>query len=137
MQMPMPRGHPHPETSILQKLKLEVNNWQILPQNRTLFLWLYTCLMKHESNTLIFSEDINRKPFFVPTDGTYVWTEYHPHPTPPTHNWKMAEAIKSVPCGAIGKCNKLKEKDAYYNEHLNSSPLLQKCLCGRGAGTPD
>ena len=36
---------------------------------------IYLCI-KYESNTLIFSKDIKRKPFFVCTDRTdgYVWT---------------------------------------------------------------
>ena len=34
---------------------------------------IYLCI-KYESNTLIFSKDIKRKPFFVPMDGTYIRT---------------------------------------------------------------
>ena len=72
--MPPPKGYPHSETSILQKMKLKkghnsYNNWQILRLIKLdlYFMMIYLCL-KYESNTLIFSKGIEQKPYFVHMD---------------------------------------------------------------------
>ena len=52
------------------------NNWCILSliELDLYFMIVYLCI-KYESKTLIFSKDIERKPFFVCTDGTYELTD--------------------------------------------------------------
>ena len=52
------------------------NNWWILPKIELYqyFMIKYLCI-KYESNTLIFSKDIEGKPFFVCTDGQDVWRD--------------------------------------------------------------
>ena len=83
-----------PDNEVEKKGHNSHNNWWILPLIELVlyFMIIYLCI-KYESNILIFSKDIQWKPFFIYTDGIYWQTDrqtvvilYAPLPnsTPPT-----------------------------------------------------
>ena len=78
--MPLHKGHPHPETRVLQKMLKKGHNphynWRILPSiDLDLYLMIIYLCIKYESSTLIFSKDIEWKPFFVQMDRGDVRTD--------------------------------------------------------------
>ena len=121
-QMHPPMDHPHPETSILHKMKLKKghnfhNYWRILSYIKLVlyFMIIYLCI-KTESNTLTFSKNIECKPFFEVTKKGY-----NSH-----NNWWILPLIElNIYFMIIYMCIKYETNTLIFSKDINWKPFFK------------